>query len=107
MAQEDNKMAMKIRCKWNGNFHSNLIEQKNWSTLKGPPSVLENFCLIQMYHFTFQLDAQQKILAKRKATHPQPIPGLPTSPHYSLTLIGALKHLHINSNKWKHLLINY
>ena len=37
MAQEDNKVEVEILCKWNGNFRSDRLEQKNqkikWSTV--------------------------------------------------------------------------
>ena len=51
MAQEDNKIKMKLLCSWNGNFHANRLEWKNWSTSKCRPFVLENLRLIYAYHF--------------------------------------------------------
>lgn len=42
------------------------LEEKKWSTSKGHPFVLGNFCLIDMFHLQFQ-PFEPNILAKWKA----------------------------------------
>lgn len=68
VVQEDNKVEVEILCKWDGNFHSDWLELKEWHTSEGHPFVPENFCLICVFSFSFQL-VEPKNLAKWKAFH--------------------------------------